>query len=689
MENLIEAINKLQETFNRINTSLDLDLPSIAVVGSQSSGKSSVLESIVGHDFLPRGSGIVTRCPLILQLHHIEGKEEYAEFSHSSIRYTDFKLVRDEIIARTNSLAGGKKEISTKQIILKVYSYNVLNLTLIDLPGLTNVPIEGQSKDICEVIRNMVQDYVDNDSTLILAVTPANDDLSNSSALGLARKVDPDGDRTIGVITKLDICNSESDCMEILSGNIYPLKLGYIGVVCRSQKDINNDKSIKEALDSENKFFRQHEQFSKIKDRCGIPHLSQLLSKRLMNHIKNCLPSLKSTVADLLQERKEEMKSYGFDLMNNEDDDPKNLLLLIIAKFVEYYRDMLDGRFIKDNTKSLQGGARIYTILHKLYENTIENIEALYGMTEDEIRTILTNSKSLHPSLFISEKAIETLMHQQSSKLLKPSIDCLNLVHEELIRIITKADVPELLRFKNLAIKISELMQELLNKCSERTRKMIENLIESEKWYIDMNHPDMISVIKSTIDFIDYRKLDNKSQMEIEKEREIQRRKNEEEEKKKLQEEQEKKKKKKGIFGFFGLGKDEPEQEEVKNEAPNYVRKKGINNSLPDRMHIYTAPSSRELMEISAVKTLVEGYFRIIKKNIKDLVPKTIVSFLINESKSTAQNALVRALYLEKDIESLMSENQENVLRKKKCRAAIEALEEAKKVLNDINYKSY
>ena len=187
--------------------------------------------------------------------------------------------------------------------------YNVLNLTLIDLPGLTNVPIEGQSKDICEVIRNMVQDYVDNDSTLILAVTPANDDLSNSSALGLARKVDPDGDRTIGVITKLDICNSESDCMEILSGNIYPLKLGYIGVVCRSQKDINNDKSIKEALDSENKFFRQHVQFSKIKDRCGIPHLSQLLSKRLMNHIKNCLPSLKSTVADLLQERKEEMKS--------------------------------------------------------------------------------------------------------------------------------------------------------------------------------------------------------------------------------------------------------------------------------------------------------------------------------------------------------------------------------------------
>ena len=132
----------------------------------------------------------------------------------------------------------------------------------------------------------------------------------------------------------------------------------------------------------------------------------------------------------------------------------------------------------------------------------------------------------------------------------------MNLFHEELIGIITKAYVPELLRFKNLAIKISELMQELLNKCSERTKKMIENLIESEKWYIDMNHPDMISVIKSTIDFIDYKKLDSKTQAEIEKERELQKRKNEEEEKRKLQEEQEKKKKKKGIFGFFVLIKE-------------------------------------------------------------------------------------------------------------------------------------
>ena len=130
-------------------------------MGSQSSGKSSVLENIVGRDFLPRGSGIVTRRPLILQLinipserDEIEGdevhvprsttytgaQEEWAEFHHQlGRRYYDFTEVKQEIESETARIAGNNKGINRQPINLKIYSPHVLSLTLVDLPGLTKV----------------------------------------------------------------------------------------------------------------------------------------------------------------------------------------------------------------------------------------------------------------------------------------------------------------------------------------------------------------------------------------------------------------------------------------------------------------------------------------------------------------------------------------------------------------------
>jgi dynamin 1-like protein len=141
MENLIELANKLQDVFSTISSSDGLDLPQIVVVGSQSSGKSSVLENVVQRDFLPRGSGIVTRRPLVLQLITLKdaAARDYAEFLHIDKRFHDFNEVRGEIEKETTRIAGQNKGISRMPIHLKIYSSKVLNLTVVDLPGLTKV----------------------------------------------------------------------------------------------------------------------------------------------------------------------------------------------------------------------------------------------------------------------------------------------------------------------------------------------------------------------------------------------------------------------------------------------------------------------------------------------------------------------------------------------------------------------
>ena len=125
----------------------------------------------MGRDFLPRGSGIVTRRPLVLQLINIGVpsdnpldailEPEWAEFLHSpGHRFTDFDAVRKEIEAETARVAGLNKGINRLPIHLKIFSPNVLNLTLVDLPGLTKIPIGDQPTDIEKQIRTLVVEYI-------------------------------------------------------------------------------------------------------------------------------------------------------------------------------------------------------------------------------------------------------------------------------------------------------------------------------------------------------------------------------------------------------------------------------------------------------------------------------------------------------------------------------------------------
>lgn len=174
---LITLVNKLQDVFTTVGVPNPIDLPQIVVVGSQSSGKSSVLENIVGRDFLPRGTGIVTRRPLVLQLINRQpvsnangvlqddapggdqeaNSNEWGEFLHiPGQKFYNFNQIRDEIVKETEAKTGRNAGISPAPINLRIYSPNVLTLTLVDLPGLTKVPVGDQPRDIEKQIRTMV-----------------------------------------------------------------------------------------------------------------------------------------------------------------------------------------------------------------------------------------------------------------------------------------------------------------------------------------------------------------------------------------------------------------------------------------------------------------------------------------------------------------------------------------------------
>jgi dynamin 1-like protein len=134
----------------------------------------------------------------------------------------------------TNKVCGTNKDISHNPILLKIYSRTVVDLTLVDLPGITKIPTGDQPHDIEARINELTMKYITPKTAIIMAVCSANVDLANSDALKLARKVDPMGERTLGVITKIDLMDEGTNALDLLSGKVYPLKLGYVGVVCRS-----------------------------------------------------------------------------------------------------------------------------------------------------------------------------------------------------------------------------------------------------------------------------------------------------------------------------------------------------------------------------------------------------------------------------------------------------------------------
>ncbi|XP_037297445.1 dynamin-1-like protein isoform X4 [Manduca sexta] len=500
MEALIPVINKLQDVFNTVGADA-IQLPQIIVLGTQSSGKSSVIESLVGRSFLPRGPGIVTRRPLILQLVYTpkdskehrsaeEGTinlEEWGKFLHTKDKiYTDFDQIRQEIERETDRMAGSNKGICPEAINLKIYSTKVVNLTLVDLPGITKVPIGDQPEDIENQIRNLIIKYIANPNSIILAVTAANTDMATSEAIKMSKEVDPDGRRTLAVVTKLDLMDAGTDAIDILCGRVIPVKLGIIGVVNRSQQDIIDKKSISDSLKDEATYLQR--KYPTIATRNGTPYLAKTLNRLLMHHIRDCLPELKVRVNVMISQFQSLLNSYGEDV-----SDKSQTLLQIITKFASAYCSTIEGTARNIETTELCGGARICYIFHETFGRTLDSIHPLVGLTRMDILTAIRNATGPRPALFVPEVSFELLVKRQIRRLEDPSLRCVELVHEEMQRIVQHCGTEvqqEMLRFPRLHQRIVDVVTQLLRTRLPATNSMVENLVAIELAYINTKHPD-------------------------------------------------------------------------------------------------------------------------------------------------------------------------------------------------------
>uniref|UniRef100_A0A8B9JWP9 Uncharacterized protein n=1 Tax=Astyanax mexicanus TaxID=7994 RepID=A0A8B9JWP9_ASTMX len=312
-EQYIRPYIDLIDSLRQLGVEEDLPLPSIAVIGDQSSGKSSVLEALSGVA-LPRGSGIVTRCPLELKLRKIKNGVQWRatiSYSNVQIEFDNPALVERYVKEAQNKLAGDGVGICDELITLEIKSPEVCDLTLIDLPGIARVPVKGQPEDIGDQIKNLIHRFIRKDETINLAVVPCNVDIATTEALRMAQEVDPEGKRTLAILTKPDLVDkgTEKNVLDVVRNQVISLSKGYIVVKCRGQKQIDEKISLDEATRVERDFFKHHEHFSCLlkEEKATVKCLASRLTQELVDHIKKSLPVMLEQVNKQLWDLRKEL----------------------------------------------------------------------------------------------------------------------------------------------------------------------------------------------------------------------------------------------------------------------------------------------------------------------------------------------------------------------------------------------
>jgi len=740
MECLIPIINKIQDCFTSLGTHQAIDLPQIAVVGGQSAGKSSVLENFVGKDFLPRGNGIVTRRPLILQL--INGPTEYGEFLHAKgQKFMSFTEIRKEIENETDRVTGSNKGISNLPINLRVHSPHVLNITLIDLPGMTKIAVGDQPVDIETQIVDMLMQFITKETCLILAVTPANTDLATSDALQMAKRVDPDGLRTIGVLTKLDLMDEGTDAKEVLENKLLPLRRGYVGVVNRSQKDIEGRKDIKLAVESERKFFLSHPSYRHMADRMGTPYLQKVLNQQLTNHIRETLPGLRDRLQKQMLSLEKEVEQYKYFRPDDPSIKTKAMLQSIQQLQQDFERCIEGSGSAAVNTLELSGGAKINRLFHERFPYEIVRMEFDEKELRREIAFAIRNIHGIRVGLFTPDMAFEAIVKKQIARMKEPSIKCIDLVVQELSNVV-RTVAEKMNRYPRLREESERIVSTYIREKEAKCKDHVLSLIDCELAYMNTNHEDFIGFANASNQTQSAEKTGRKLGNQVVR---------------------------KGYMSIHNLGvlkggakdywfvltseslswfKDEEERDKKFMLPLDSLKLRDMEAGFMSRRHMFAIynPEGRNVCkdwkqlelscegaddvdswkasflragvypektgesqngdgeeeggqktdalgsidpqlerQVETIRNLVDSYMKIVTKTCRDLVPKSIMYLMINDVKQFINAELLAQLYATGDTQNMMEESADEAIKREEMLRQYHACKEAIKIIGDVS----
>ncbi|KAI9812239.1 MAG: hypothetical protein M1832_000471 [Thelocarpon impressellum] len=364
------------DQFREHGISEDISLPQLVVVGDQSSGKSSLLEGLTGIAF-PVASGLCTRFATQIVLRRTPASEGCVKVSiipgpsaslneplkEALLKY-GFTMDKDgldgerfaTILNEAAELMGlPHPNAQDVEDLEKRFSDDILkielsgpehhHLSVVDVPGLFHNPTKYQTKEDLEIIRGLIENYVTDTRTIILAVMDAHNNLANQEVFSMARAADPEGARTVGIITKCDALEEgdEAEVLKVAQNTVERLNHGWFCVRNRSTKEIQQGVTLKQRNSKEKQFFATAPWNALKKDRVGVLALKRFLGDLLYRHVCAEFPALKKEIEGLARKCQEELLEMGPPRQTSTEQ--RQFLTRIASRYQYAVDDCLSGRY--------------------------------------------------------------------------------------------------------------------------------------------------------------------------------------------------------------------------------------------------------------------------------------------------------------------------------------------------------
>ncbi|MCQ2973159.1 MAG: dynamin family protein, partial [archaeon] len=515
--------------------------------------------------------------------------------------------VRETIEALTDEVCKTEKNIVDRPIVLNVYSQTCPDLTLVDLPGVTRVPVGNQPKNIEEITKNMATRYCQDPLTIILCVIAANSDIATSDGLKLAKEIDVNGSRTIGVLTKLDIMDKGTDARKALMNEEIELRLGYVGVKNRSKQDLIDKIPMALAIKKEKEFFQNHPIYKTLPPgHYGTDVLIQKLTKVLFKVIRENLPKIIKSINENMKKCEEELQMYG-DGVPVDDAGKLSLLWNMLNEFCEMYKNVLQGKFDNKRLDFLEdeGGYKIKEHFKTLLDGYTGDYRATGTYTDDYINYALTIHEGDSIPGFPSVDAFFFLLKPLLEVLKEPINECFQNIYSYLELIAEKVMERTFQRFPRLIKDLGVLIKGFLTQERDKTKNIIDSILDMEINSLFTNDYDYMTNYTSFV----------------------------------------------------------PKTEQDKSKP-----------GLPQ-------PVDSRSIFIKEIRNRIEAYFKLIVRNLRAAIPKTIGYNLVKSVEENMQMDLYNKLYNNKEIVHSLDEEEHIMIRRKELHRQIKVLRDAQKVI--------
>lgn len=491
---VLQFANKATEMCCTFGKNITVPVPTLKAIGSQSSGKSSLLRKFIGYDVLPTGDSMVTRTPIYVRMHNCQENTVKITLSHLKLGASEIKKVvefspddkdkntklqqfKRSVEELTDEITIGKYTISKTPIFIDIESKTVSNFSFVDLPGIIQSALvdKGQAHDLPEKIKELLKEELSVPNTIALVVIKTGNDLETDSGVALINEINNAKKSTlgvgrsfgtIGVLTKPDMISDlvvRNNLNNLVAGRMINKDEPLSSSLTMSEGFFVVNNNCQNSKEEQEYFLNNFDQSREIvsEKRFSVENLQLYLQSLLAEEIRKLMPSIKANLSDILKSQRQKAQYLGTELKS--DQEKVGYYMTTITQINRLLRESIDACGSQQNI-----GARIGSVQDVFLEkiNALDPF-SLKNVPDEYFESIISSFNSFHMTTQVTVGHLATRCVQDESKkpvtLIFPIAEefvnaIVSILNDNIKQLLDSEEITNISSYPKLKSKISQAL---------------------------------------------------------------------------------------------------------------------------------------------------------------------------------------------------------------------------------------